>query len=192
MKLTRVGGTTLIRSVAGFYRINLVTPDINQCRVNAVPVVDLSRWYICYRKRCVSPPFRERERDLHGTFHPGRCGVINHRTRPKSCATAEACVVLRTEFADIRLRVFKLHRHFHDFFLRDGVRRHGLLCHGSLSFALIEICPKRAQNRFFAFMIGSRFVRFRAVTLRCQTGDYIFLCELTDEYGWKSRMNCMT
>ncbi len=58
----------------------------------------------------------ERERDLHGTFHPGRCGVINHRTRPKSCATAEACVVLRTEFADIRLRVFKLHRHFHDFF----------------------------------------------------------------------------
>ena len=78
------------------------------------------------------------------------------------------------------------------FFLRDGVRRHGLLCHGSLSFALIEICPKRAQNRFFAFMIGSCFVRFRAVTLRCQTGDYIFLCELTDEYGWKSRMNCMT
>ena len=116
VKLTRVGGTTLIRSVAGFCRINLVTPDINQCRVNAVPVVDLSRWYICYRKRCVSPPFRERERDLHGTFHPGRCGVINHRTRPKSCATAEACVVLRTEFADIRLRVFKLHRHFHDFF----------------------------------------------------------------------------
>jgi len=78
------------------------------------------------------------------------------------------------------------------FFLRDGVHRHGLLCHGSLSFALIEICPKRAQNRFFAFMIGSRSVRFRAVTLRCQTGDYIFLRELTDEYGWKSRMNCMT
>lgn len=35
-----------VRPSVGLRRIHLVTPDINQCRVNAVPVVDLSRWYI--------------------------------------------------------------------------------------------------------------------------------------------------
>ena len=54
-----------------------------------VLVVDLSRWYILYFVDIISK---------RTSLHPGRCGVLNRRTRPKSRATAEACVVLRSGF----------------------------------------------------------------------------------------------
>ncbi|ABP00502.1 predicted protein [Ostreococcus lucimarinus CCE9901] len=71
-------------------------PDINQCWVNQYPSLTCLAGTF-HRVVFHSSPL-DADANSHETFTPGGAASINRRARPKSRATTEACVVLRSGF----------------------------------------------------------------------------------------------